>query len=160
MTKEAFVRQVEAMKGPMHRVACAYLRQESDRLDAVQEALLKAWRALPKLKNEAYFQTWLIRILIRECVNIQRHQRRMIPTETVPDRPAEENSQNPGLRDAILALPEQMRIVIVLRYMEETPVEEIARILRLPKGTVCSRLARARRRMKEYLKEEAEHDEA
>ena len=155
MTKEAFVRQVEAMKGPMHRVAYAYLRQESDRLDAVQEALLKAWRALPKLKNEAYFQTWLIRILIRECVNIQRHQCRMIPTETVPDRPAEENSQNPGLRDAILALPEKLRNVIVLYYMEAYSVEEISKALRVPRGTVCSRLARAREQLKRTWKEEA-----
>ncbi len=110
--------------------------------------------------TETFFRTWLIRILIRECVNIQRGQKRMRPVERVPDKAGPEPQQNTGLRDAILALPEPLRIVIVLRYMEEYPVEEIARVLRVPKGTVCSRLARARRRMKEYLEEEAEHDEA
>lgn len=156
MTKEAFVRQVEEARGTLYRVACAYLRQEADRNDAVQEALLKAWKNLHKLREETFFRTWLIRILIRECVNIQRGQKRMRPVERVPDRAAEDGGQHTGLRDAILALPEPLRIVIVLRYMEEYPVEEMARVLRVPKGTVCSRLARARKRMKEYLEEEAD----
>ena len=159
MTKEAFIREVEEARGTLFRVACAYLKQEADRNDAVQEALLKAWKNLRKLREESYFRTWLIRILIRECVNIQRGQQRTWPVERVPEKSTEETGRDIGLRDAILALPEPLRIVIVLKYMEEYPVEEIARILRVPKGTVCSRLARARRRMKEYLKEEAEHDE-
>ena len=159
MTKEAFVLKVEEARETLYRVACAYLKQEADRNDAVQEALLKAWKNLHKLREEAYFRTWLIRILIRECVNIQRGQQRTRPVERVPDRAGPEPGQDTGLRYAILALPDALRIVIVLKYMEEYPVEEIARILRVPKGTVCSRLARARKRMQEYLKEEAEHDE-
>ena len=158
MTKEAFIRRVEEAKGTLYRVACAYLRQEADRNDAVQEALLKAWKSLPWLREEAYFRTWLVRILIRECVNIQRHQMRMRPTDTIPQPPAVDHSGNPALRDAILSLPEPFRAVIVLYYMEEYSVEDIARILRLPKGTVCSRLARARQRMRETMKEEAEDE--
>ncbi|MBR1585705.1 MAG: sigma-70 family RNA polymerase sigma factor [Clostridia bacterium] len=156
LTKEEFIRQVEENRGAMYRVTCAYLRQEHDRLDAVQEALLKAWQGLPWLREAAYFRTWLIRILIRECVNIQRRQKRVIPTESVPEPPREENSADPALREAILALPESMRIVVVLFYMEGYPVEDISRILKLPKGTVCSRLARAREKIKQAMKEEAE----
>ena len=156
MRKEDFVRQVEEMRLPMYRVSCAYLRQEADRLDAVQEALLKAWKALPRLKEEKYFKTWLNRILIRECVNIQRHQARVTPVEDVPPPVWQGESGNPELRDALLRLPENQRIVIVLFYMEGYPVDEIGRILRLPKGTVCSRLNRARAQMKAMMKEEAE----
>ena len=158
MTKEAFIRQVEEARGALYRVACAYLRQEADRNDAVQEALLKAWKNLPRLREEAYFRTWLIRILIRECVNIQRGQRRTQPVEKVPEKPPKDAGRGLSLRDAILALPDKLRIVIVLHYMEEYPVEDIARILRVPKGTVCSRLSRAREQMKAYLKEEADHE--
>ena len=158
LTKEAFVRQVEAARETLYRVACAYLRQEADRSDAVQEALLKAWKSRQKLREKAYFKTWLVRILIRECVNIQRGQRRMLPVETLPEKPTDDAGHDTGLRDALLALPEKLRIVVVLRYMEEYPVEEIAWMLRVPKGTVCSRLARARQRMKEYLEEEANHE--
>ncbi len=156
MTKEEFSRRVEECKGTLYRVSCAYLRQEADRLDAVQEALLKAWQALPGLKEDAYFRTWLTRIMIRECINIQRKQKRMVPSDAVPALSREEPSTYPELREAILALPERLRITVLLFYMEGCSVEEIAGILRLPKGTVCSRLARARKRMKETIKEDAE----
>lgn len=155
MTKEEFVRQVEQARGTLYRVAFAYLRQECDRMDAVQEALLKAWQGLGRLRTEEYFRTWLTRILIRECVNIQRSQRRVAPMETPPDIPAPDTSINLELREAILALPEQMRIIVVLFYMEGYSVEDIARTLHVPRGTVCSRLARARKQMKRKLEEEA-----
>ncbi len=155
MTKEEFIRQADACRGTMYRVSRAYLRQEADQLDAVQEALLKAWKCRNQLKEIPYFRTWLTRILIRECVNIQRRQKRMIPTEQVPMPPAGEHGGDTALRDAIMLLPETMRIPLVLHYMEGYPVEEIAKILRLPKGTVCSRLSRAREQIKKMLKEDA-----
>lgn len=156
MTKEEFVRQAEGMRLPMHRVACAYLRQECDRLDAMQEALLKAWQALPGLKDERYFKTWLTRILIRECVNIQRRQKRVMPVEHMPEKAQGETEPHSELREAILALPENQRIVIVLYYMEGYSVEELVRTLHVPKGTVCSRLNRGRQHLKQFLQEEAE----
>lgn len=156
VTKEEFTGQVELCRGTLYRVSCAYLIQEADRLDAVQEALLKAWKCRRQLKEAAYFRTWLTRILIRECVNIQRRQKRMIPTENVPeDRTRETPDGHPELRDAILRLPEKLRIPLVLHYMEGCPVEEIARILHVPKGTVCSRLSRARDQIRIMMKEEA-----
>ncbi len=156
MTKEEFTARAEELRGPLYRVACAYLRREQDRLDAVQEALLHAWESRHKLRQEAYFKTWLTRIMIRECVNILRQQKRLIPTESIPEPPMEEPSGNPALRDAILALPKELRIVIVLFYMEGYSTEEISRILRTPKGTVCSRLSRARKMLKDTLQEEAD----
>lgn len=155
MTKEEFTCQAEACRGTMYRVSCAYLRQEADQLDAVQEALLKAWKCRNQLKEASYFRTWLTRILIRECVNIQRRQKRMIPSEEVPAPHIAENGGDTALRDAILLLPENMRIPLVLHYMEGYPVDEIAKILRVPKGTVCSRLSRAREQIKKELKEDA-----
>ena len=156
MTKEEFAYRAEEMRVSLYRVACAYLRQEADRMDAVQEALLKAWYGLPHLKDESYFKTWLTRILIRECVNIQRKQHRTVPMEIIPEKPEKESGGIPEVREALLRLPENQRIVVVLFYMEEYPVEEIARTLRLPKGTVCSRLKRAREKLKAYIEEEAE----
>lgn len=156
LTKEEFTARAEELRGPLYRVACAYLRREQDRLDAVQEALLHAWEARHKLRQEAYFKTWLTRIMIRECINILRQQKRMIPAEALPEAPAAEPSGNPALRDAILALPRELRIVIVLFYMEGYSTEEISRILRTPKGTVCSRLSRARKLLRDTLQEEAD----
>lgn len=156
LTKEEFAARAEELRVPLYRVACAYLRREQDRLDAVQEALLHAWEARHKLRQEAYFKSWLTRIMIRECVNILRQQKRVFPAESLPEPASAEPSGNPALRDAILALPRDLRIVIVLFYMEGYSTEEISRILRTPKGTVCSRLSRARKMLKDTLREEAD----
>lgn len=153
MTKEEFARQAENCRLTLYRVACAYLQNEMDRADAVQEALLKAWQGVKWLKEEAYFKTWLTRILIRECINIQRRQKRVVPVETVPERAAAP-SEDPALREAILALPKELRITVVLHYMEGYTLDEIAKTLRVPRGTVASRLSRARQQLKNYLEEE------
>ena len=67
MNQEEFARRVTAMQNRMYRVACAYLRGEHDRLDAVSQAILRAWEKHGGLRQPQYFDTWLIRILIREC---------------------------------------------------------------------------------------------
>ena len=156
MTKEEFVHLAEGMEEQIHRIACAYLSREADRLDAAQETLLKAWKSRDSLKNPQYFRTWIIRILIRECVNIQRHHKKITPVDNLPERPAEMNQDALLLRQAIERLPAHQRIVTVLFYMEGYSVDEIAGMLRLPKGTVCSRLKRARNQLKQYLEEEGE----
>ena len=69
MDKETFSRRVIAMRGSLYRVAASYLRGESDRLDAVSEAIAKAWEKRHTLRNTEQFGTWIMRILIRECVN-------------------------------------------------------------------------------------------
>ncbi len=76
-------RRVTAAQGSLYRVAGeSYLRGESDRLDAVAEAIARAWEKRRTLRDEALFTTWLTRILIRVCVDItQRRQKRMIPTD-------------------------------------------------------------------------------
>lgn len=61
----------------MYHVACGLLHSDADRQDAMQQALLKAWEKRHSLKNEGFFKTWLIRILINECKNILRVQKRV-----------------------------------------------------------------------------------
>lgn len=155
MTKEDFGQRVTDAQGRMYRIARGYLRGEYDCLDAVSEAILKAWRNRATLRDEARFDAWLNRILIRECIGIQRKQKRMIPVETLPEE-AQQPSDNASLRDALDALPEKHRVVVVLHYMEGLDVREVARILHTTKGTVCSRLHYARLQLRGLLKEEIE----
>ncbi len=155
MTKEEFARRVTDAQGRMYRIARSYLRGESDCLDAVSEAICRAWQKQTTLRQEQYFDTWLCRILTRECVNIQRRQKRLVPMETLPET-AEQPPDHPELRDALDALPQRLRTVTVLHYMEGCDVREIAAILRIPKGTVTSRLSDARACLRNILKEEIE----
>ena len=89
MDKDTFARQVTDLQGGLYRVAASYLRGESDRLDAVSEAITRAWEKRHTLRDEGLFRTWITRILIRECVNIQRRQKRSVPVDALPEAESE-----------------------------------------------------------------------
>lgn len=157
MDKEQFARQVYTMQGSLYRVAASYLGGESDRLDAVSEAIMKAWEKRHTLRDAAFFRTWITRILIRECVNIQRKQQRSIPVECMPEGETECGDERVMiLRDALKQLPQKQRTLIVLHYMEGYGVAEVAAMMRTTKGAVCAGLSRARDRLREMIGEEIE----
>ena len=153
MAKQEFARRVTQMQGSLYRVAASYLRGESDRLDAVAETVARAWEKRGTLRQEAVFATWMTRILIRVCVDIQRRQKRMTPVETLPDVPTGEDT-SAALREAVDSLPQKMRTMVVLYYMEGYEVLEIARIMGTTKGAVCAGLSRAREKLRAMLGEE------
>ena len=153
MDKQEFARRVTQMQGSLYRVAASYLRGESDRLDAVAETVARAWEKRGTLRQEAVFATWMTRILIRVCVDIQRRQKRMTPVETLPDVPTREDT-SAALREAVDSLPQKMRTMVVLYYMEGYEVLEIARIMGTTKGAVCAGLSRAREKLRAMLGEE------
>lgn len=152
MNKNEFTDRVLAVEGRLYRVAYGMLRNEQDRNDAVQEAVIRAWQNLDRLRDEAIFETWLTRILINECYNLLRARKRVVPLEAVSEPSAVQNG-GAELRDAVLALSPDKRIVVILHYMEGYRTREIASILRLPEGTVKSRLKRARKDLKDMLSE-------
>lgn len=155
MDKDAFAVRVTAMQQSLYRVAASYLRGEADRLDAVSEAITRAWEKRGTLRDERLFATWLTRILIRECVNIQRRQRRAVPVDTLPEQAQEDGSDDvQSLREAIEALPQRQRTMVVLHYMEEYDVREVARIMGTTRGAVCAGLSRARGTLRRRLGEE------
>jgi len=150
VTSEAFARRITEMTPTLYRVACSYLRQPSDREDAVQEALRKAWEKRHTLREERYLQTWVVRILINECRMLCRRSARMVPVEEVRAASGDEAL----LREALFSLEEKLRTPILLHYIEGYSVEETARALRMPQGTVKSRMARGRAKLREMLQEE------
>ena len=155
MNQREFAERVTAMQGSLYRVAASYLHGESDRLDAVAEAIAKAWEQRQTLRDESLFATWMTRILIRVCVDIQRRQKRLIPTDDVAEKPAEDE-KIATLREAIDSLPQKARTMIVLHYMEGYGMKEMAWQLNCTPGTVASRLHYARIKLRDLLKEEIE----
>lgn len=153
MDKETFAQRVTAMQGSLYRVAASYLRGENDRLDAVGEAVARAWEKRSTLRDDALFATWMTRILIRECVNIQRKQRRMVPMEAMPEREARPE-ENVPLREAVDSLPQRLRTMVALHYMEGYDVREVARLMGTTKGAVCAGLSRAREKLRAQMEEE------
>jgi len=153
LTNDEFSERIVAMMQTLYRVSYTYLSQGCDREEAVQECLCKAWQNRQQLRDERYMQTWVVRILINECRNIQKKQGREIPYDTLPERAAPAAADG-VLHDALMRLEEALRVPIVLHYMEGFQINEIAKILRLPQGTVKSRMLRGRRALKTMLAEE------
>lgn len=153
MNKQEFTRRVLAVENKLYRISCGMLKNPQDRMDAVQEAVTKAWANVHSLRREEYFETWLTRILINECHNIQSARKNIVPLDSLSEQGAYEGNNKP-LRDAILALEMQLRLPVLLYYMEGYKLREIAQILRIPEGTVKTRLTRAKKKLKSLLEED------
>ena len=151
MTKERFTDLVLECEQTLYRVSMSMLKNESDCEDAVQTAILTAYEKLSDLKHEEYFKTWLVRILINVCHKQLRFHSRH--TELSEDLPAEANNTSREVRDAIDRLPEKIRQTVVLYYIEEFSVKEIKQILKIPEGTVKSRLSKGRDLLRIVLSE-------
>ena len=157
MTNEAFTEAVIRMTPTLYRVARGQLMTEADQQDAVQEAIRRSWEKRDSLKNEEWLQTWVIRILLNVCHDIQRHSKRVLPVGEVPDRPLAA-PEYPDLRDALFRLNEKYRIPVILHYIEGYDVKRVAEILKIPVSTVKTRLKRGREKLREILDEEVLKD--
>ena len=152
MLKADFIQRTLACERRLYRVARTMLPQECDCEDAVQEALLRAWDSLGTLRQESYFETWLIRILINQCKTFYRRRppESAELAEDIPQSPPEETP----LLEALMALPRRQRVTMELHYIEGYTVAETARILHVPEGTVKWRLKRGRDQLREIIKRE------
>lgn len=146
MTHEEFAQRIVDMQQMLYRVSSSLLPQLCDREDAVQSCIEKAWHKQDGLRDETRLQAWVVRILINECYAILRRRKLEVPMETMPEPPAPPGV-NLGLHYFFADLPEKLRLPMVLHYLEGYDICEIARILRVPAGTVKSRLSRGRERM-------------
>ena len=153
MTKADFIRRVRGCERRLYRVARTMLPSEADCEDAVQEALLKAWARLDTLREEAYFETWLMRILINQCKTFYRRRPRG-EVELTEDIPCAETGDS-SLLDALMKLPEKPRVALELHCIEGYDVKACARMLGVPEGTVKWRLHQGRKLLKRELGEEA-----
>jgi RNA polymerase sigma-70 factor, ECF subfamily len=162
----------------LFRAARAILKDDAEAEDALQNAYLAAYQALPRFRGESRFSTWLARIAINESLGRRRKraaENRVIPLEDAADTEGEldlpaESSPPPApelsamrtearalIERKIDALPEQFRVVFVLRAVEELSVEDTASCLGIPEATVRTRFFRARSLLRESLAREVDH---
>lgn len=153
MDNQEFRDRVRACERRLYATAYLLLHVTADCEDAVQEAVLRAWQRLPGLQNPQFFETWLTRIVINECKSQLRRRSRRGETELSP-RLAAPVSPEPELHAALTALKWKYRVVLTLKYIDGYTIEEIARILTLPRGTVASRLDQAKRLLRAQMKGE------
>ncbi len=130
----------EQCGGRMLRLARAVIGSRAAAEDAVQEAFLRAWRAIGRYDPQRAFEPWLATIVVRECRRAlaKETRRRAVLPQPQPDAPGG------ALFDAVENLPCKLREVVALHHMSGYSVQECAQVLQVPLGTVKSRLHRAR----------------
>ena len=142
------------------RIAYSVLRHREDAEDVAQEAFARAYRSFGQLRERERFRAWLTRMTWRLALDRRRGDRRRSLRESADAAPAnsgdghddlDARQRAEALWRAIDALPEKLRIVVVMANIEEHGVGEAARLLGLPEGTVKSRLFEARKRLKDQL---------
>lgn len=150
MSRESFIDLILDSEQTLYRVAMSMLKNERDCEDAVQTAILTAYEKLGTLKKEEYFKTWLVRILINAC-NKQLKARSRSAELKETDIVTEDAVKKTEVRIALENLPLKIREAVVLYYIEQFSVKEISAILRIPEGTVKSRLSKGRELLKDIL---------
>ncbi|MBC3810963.1 MULTISPECIES: RNA polymerase sigma factor RpoE [Undibacterium] len=170
--KKAFELLVSKYQRKLMRLVSRLIYDQAEAEDVVQEAFIKAYRALPNFRGDSAFYTWLYRIGINTAKNYLVTQGRRAPTSTDADvDEAETFVDADGLRDintpesllaskqiaetvnaAMSSLPEELRNAITLREIEGLSYDEIADVMLCPIGTVRSRIFRAREAIAERLR--------
>ena len=156
LTEQQFCETAYGYRALLYHVAYTILRDNRECEDAVQEALMKAWQKRDTLRNEEAFRFWLTRILTNTCHTLLRKKRRAQTTELTEDMPApfDDGLNNRALHDAIGRLSQDLRLPIVLHYLEGFSIKEIAVLTHRPTGTIQNRLFRAREALRSDLGEE------
>ncbi|WP_287022724.1 sigma-70 family RNA polymerase sigma factor [Cohnella sp.] len=142
---DALYALISSVRMKLYAIAYAYLRDEADALEAIQEATCRAYVKLKKLKEPRFFHTWLIRILINYCIDEQKRKRKTLPLPRLPEPLAAELAldERMTLRIAIDRLAPKYRHVIILKYDQDLTLTEIARLLGKPEGTIKTWLNKA-----------------
>ena len=141
--KETYISSITGNKEMLYRIAFGYLRDESKSLDAVDEAVYQGYVHRHDLREPKYLKTWLVRILINECLKIIRINKKELNTDVFPESSQSFQEDSIHLRLAIENLPEDLKKVITLRYFGGFTIAETAEILGIPDGTVSTRSRKA-----------------
>lgn len=141
-------------KDKLYKISWSYVYNHHDVEDVLQNTLLKVYENIRTLKDTRYFETWFITILINECRQNIRNSKREVLHETIEFDGFHSDDYN--FFQEINSIEEIYREVIILKYISGYSQEEISKILKIPIGTVKSRIYRGLRDLRSILKEEIE----
>lgn len=169
---DAFAELVEAYEKQVYNLCYRMCGNEEDAKDLTQEAFVKVWRGLEHYQFESAFSTWLYRLTSNVCIDFLRRRKRQNTVslfvsreedgeteleppdqEPLPEEQLLQRERRQAIERAMGQLEEEFRLVLTLRVIHDMPYEQIAQITNVKVGTVKSRLARARSKLKKILVE-------
>jgi len=158
--RDAFELLVRANYDRLYAVARRMVSDAGDAEDATQEAFLKGWREVPKLRDPDSYDAWQLRLLVRACYDVLRGRKRRVLHATVRALPAavtlddDAYAERERLDKAFARLSAEHRAVVVLHFYRDMAPAEIGAVLGIPVGTVNSRLHYGTRALRAVLEAE------
>ena len=168
--ESAFEQLVIAYEKPVYNLCLRMCGDRDEAFDLSQDTFIKAWHAISLFHGDSKFQTWLMRIASNTCIDHLRKKKRknVIPMtdldredeplerqiadyETDPAVLAEKAQDHEAVREAMSQLPDQDRLILSMRAIEDMSYREIGEALELQPGTVKSRISRAREKIRRSL---------
>lgn len=152
--EEAFRRLIDKEKSKLYRIGKGILKSDFDVDDAIQETILKSWMNIDSLRDEKSFSTWITRILINECYKIirKRENTKQIEDYNLIEKDNSHDVNNKiDVWNSLDKLSEEFKLPLILYFFEDFSYEEISIILKIPKGTVRSRIFRGKEKLESIL---------
>ncbi|MBD7968425.1 sigma-70 family RNA polymerase sigma factor [Paenibacillus sp. Sa2BVA9] len=152
-------------KHKLYGIAYSYMLNQQDALDVVQETVSKVWAKRKSLKQPEYFTTWVIRILLRVCMDEQKKKRREVPTaadhlgyDAVLAPQSVDSDHKLDMEKRIRKLQPKYRMVIVLKYYRDLTIPDIAELMDKPEGTIRTWLHKGLKQMRTEMLEEEDQE--
>lgn len=138
----------------LFRIALITLGNASDAEDAVQETLIKYMQKAPDFQDREHEKAWLLKVITNTCKDILRFRTRHQTVDLEEIYEFCKEKQDSGILEALMRLPEKFRVVLTLYYVEEYPIETIAKIIGRTTSAVKMRLQKGRRLLEEIYRKE------
>ena len=157
--KETLINYIRDNQDKLYRMAFSYAKNEDAALDIVQEAITKALKNIDKLKEEKYVNTWFYRIVINECLQYIKKNKKMMycrlqEIENKVDWKDSITYEGIDTYKYVQKLSPKIKTVILLRFFEDKKIEEIAKITNTNVNTVKSRLYKGLKELRKWMKKE------
>lgn len=154
---EAFQTLIHEEKEKMYRMAYMYMRNEDDALEVFQESLCKALTSIHTLRNNDYFSTWVMKILINSAIAALKKKQKLVSLsnealEYIGTTEHLQNEEQLDLLQAMDEIEEKYKTVLLLRFYEDYTVKQIAAFLNCPEGTVKTNIRRGLEVLRSKLK--------
>ena len=151
---DAFLELMFAHREALFKTALAYLKNEKEALEAIQEVTFRAYEKINTVRNPEYTKTWLVRIMMNYCRDVLKVQKRFVfDEEAVLQHGISEDYTFLEIEDAMKLLSEEQRELIYMRYLNEIKIKDIAEMTEIPESTVKTRLYKTLRILKSYFEE-------
>jgi RNA polymerase sigma-70 factor (ECF subfamily) len=148
---DSFSQVIFSVKDQAYRIAYCYLYNENDSMDAVCDAMEKAYRKIRSLREPQFFSTWFIRIVINECKTQLKKKNNVRFHMEVPASKKQNSEEIVDLKMALQSLSSSERVIIQMKFFLGYTFQEIAEAIEMPEGTVKTKLYKTLKLLKSKL---------